>query len=365
MSIPQQAHDDICGAGCRLLVRRLFGVLAALAVVIVAILQWHALAAAISRLNRVPLLLLGAAVGLEVLSLSATAALQRRLLAGGGVHVRLQSLLALVWASNAVGASLPAGAAASTIYTYRHLTRRGTPSKVAGWLLVATGIVSFAALALLLDVGVQLRGLLSGCTADDALELVALTGAVVGMIVLLARISGRPPGLGRLARWLHHVTASPQEFDRTSGLAECAGALNPPAVALRGPAWGAVLMLGILNWVADGAVLAISLHAVGASIPWRGFVLAYGLSQLSASAPILPGSIGIAEGSLVVVLVCAGVSAPDALAATVMYRLASFWLQLPPGWAAWARLRRSLPFDQGYALRHTSSPGSLELALRR
>ena len=101
MSIPQQAHDDICGAGCRLLVRRLFGVLAALAVVIVAILQWHALAAAISRLNRVPLLLLGAAVGLEVLSLSATAALQRRLLAGGGVHVRLQSLLALVWASNA------------------------------------------------------------------------------------------------------------------------------------------------------------------------------------------------------------------------------------------------------------------------
>jgi uncharacterized protein (TIRG00374 family) len=129
---------------------------------------------------------------------------------------------------------------------------------------------------------------------------------------------------------------------------------------LGGRGWLVVVALGALNWVADGAVLAVSLVAVGANIPWRGLVLAYALSQVGASVPILPGSIGIAEASLVAVLVCAGVSAPDALAATVTYRLASFWLQLLPGWAAWARLRHSPPFDRAAAPRHASLQGWLQ-----
>jgi uncharacterized membrane protein YbhN (UPF0104 family) len=333
------------------------------AVIGVAVLQRGGLVAAVSRLSRVPPLLLGAALGLEVLSLSAAAALQRRLLAGGGVRVPLRSLLALIWASNAVGASLPAGAAASTIYTYRHLTRRGTPGRVAGWLLIATGIVSFATLALLAVLGAQLRGLLSGCAIDDALELVALTGAVVVSLALLARVSVPPSGFGRLGRRLERVAASAQRLAHYSATPETGEPTILPAVALRGRDWAVVVMLGTLNWVADGAVLAVSLLAVGANIPWQGFVLAYTLSQLGASVPILPGSIGIAEGSLVVVLVCAGVTATNAFAATVMYRLASFWLQLPPGWAAWARLRHSPPFDQASTHSDVSRPSPSALAI--
>src|SRR5262249_53078590 len=116
------------------------------------------------------------------------------------------------------------------------------------------------------------------------------------------------------------------------------------AIVLSRRGWGTVTALSLLNWVADAGVLAVSLAAVGAHPRWSALVLAYALSQLAISMPVLPGSLGIAEGSLVVVLVCTGVRAPDALAATLVYRLASFWLQLPVGWLAWLWLRHPRPF---------------------
>jgi uncharacterized protein (TIRG00374 family) len=72
----------------------------------------------------------------------------------------------------------------------------------------------------------------------------------------------------------------------------------------------------------------------------RGLLFAYAVSQLASSLPVTPGGIGIAEGSMALALVCAGVPAPDALAATLAYRLVTFWLQLLPGGMAWLALRR-------------------------
>jgi hypothetical protein len=134
-----------------------------------------------------------------------------------------------------------AGCLGSPVYTYRHLARRGTPGRVAGWLLVATGIVSFATLALLAVVGVQLRGLLSGCAANDALELVALTSTVAVGIALLARVSMRPPGFGRLGRYLQRVVATMQRLARCSVTPENGDPSNIPAVALRGRDWAVAI----------------------------------------------------------------------------------------------------------------------------
>ena len=56
--------------------------------------------------------------------------------------------------------------------------------------------------------------------------------------------------------------------------------------------------------------------------------------------PLIPKALGIAEGSLAVVLVSAGVPAADAVAGALVYRFVSHWLQLPLGWAVWVSLRR-------------------------
>ena len=75
-------------------------------------------------------------------------------------------------------------------------------------------------------------------------------------------------------------------------------------------------------------------------MPWQGLLLAYAATQVATSIPLLPGSIGVAEGSMAAALVCAGVHPTAAVAGVLVYRFVSFWLILPVGWLAWRCLRR-------------------------
>jgi hypothetical protein len=335
------------------------------AVVVVAVTvaeRRHSLLVAVGRTGRVSLVVLVVAIVLEAASLAATAELQRRLLSGGGVRARFMTLLALVWASNAVGAVVPAGAAASSVYSYRHLTRRGTPNAVAGWLLVASGVLSAAALGLVAVIGAQLRGLLSACAIVDASEVGMVVTAVAASVALLAHATARPHRVGAvLSRLEDHATVC-QRFVRRHTRTPTRPS-SSAAIVLCGRAWAAVAFLAVLNWAADGAVLAVSVAGVGARPRWPAIVFAYAVSQIAVSLPVLPGSIGVAEGSLALVLVAAGVRAPDALAATLVYRLASFRLQLLPGCAAWVWLRHTRPFDQVTAQGRAPRPSQTDGAM--
>jgi uncharacterized protein (TIRG00374 family) len=105
-------------------------------------------------------------------------------------------------------------------------------------------------------------------------------------------------------------------------------------------------MMALANWVWDCGALAAAFLAVGAHVPWRGLVLAYGAAQLAANLPITPGGLGVVEGSLTVALVAYGGAQLQTVAAVLLYRLIAFWALLPVGWASWgfvtARTRRSL-----------------------
>jgi hypothetical protein len=101
------------------------------------------------------------------------------------------------------------------------------------------------------------------------------------------------------------------------------------------------LALAAANWAADILALATAFVALGIAVPWRGLLLAYAITQLATSVPLLPGSLGVAEGSMATALVCSGVRPAAALAGVLVYRLVSFWLVLPAGWLAWTWLRRA------------------------
>jgi uncharacterized protein (TIRG00374 family) len=103
---------------------------------------------------------------------------------------------------------------------------------------------------------------------------------------------------------------------------------------------GAALALAGANWLADLAALAVAFAALGLAVPWQGLLLAYAVTQLVTTIPLLPGSIGLAEGSMAAALVCSGVHPTEAVAGVLVYRLVSFWLVLPTGWLAWTFLRR-------------------------
>ena len=107
--------------------------------------------------------------------------------------------------------------------------------------------------------------------------------------------------------------------------------------------WVKVSGLGLVNWLADAGVLAMSVLAVGSPVPWRALLLIYGIATVVGSVGITPGGIGIVEGTLCLGLVRAGLPGSQALAAVLLYRLVSFWLVTATGWLVLLFLRLERP----------------------
>ena len=78
--------------------------------------------------------------------------------------------------------------------------------------------------------------------------------------------------------------------------------------------------------------------AIGATVPWKGLLLAYGAGQLAATLPITPGGLGVVEGSITIALVAFGGVETTTVDAVLIYRFISFWLVLAVGWALWGEL---------------------------
>ena len=88
------------------------------------------------------------------------------------------------------------------------------------------------------------------------------------------------------------------------------------------------------------AALAASIQAFG---PGPGLVVIgavyLGASALAAAAPT-PGGLGAIEAALVAGLTGVGMQAGPAVSAVLLYRLATYWLPVAPGWLAWRALLR-------------------------
>ena len=64
-----------------------------------------------------------------------------------------------------------------------------------------------------------------------------------------------------------------------------------------------------------------------------------GASALAAAAPT-PGGLGALEAALVAGLTGVGMAAGPAVSAVLLYRLATYWLPVAPGWLCWRVLQR-------------------------
>ena len=272
------------------------------------------------------------AVLLEWVSMASFAHLQCRLLKAGKARVELRAVLATVYAGNALSSSVPfAGSQMSVVFVFRRFKQMGVEPTVAGWTLVVAGVISSLASALLLVVGAVLTGN----------EVVAATGAAAGIvgvaILVVATAAVRRPAvltaLQRPAGWtLRHawgVLGRP-ERDPDAAIASLAARLG--SLRLPPSGWATVVVAALLNWLADMGVLAASIVAVGAAVPWRGLLFAYGVGTAAGSVGVIPGGLGVVEAALALSLMGAGVRHPLALAAVLVYRLISFWMVIAVGW---------------------------------
>jgi hypothetical protein len=282
------------------------------------------------------------AVLAEVLSIVGYGFLQQKVLQWSGAAISLRSLTLVSLANNAIAYSVPGEPAVSSAYRYRFFRRHGASGASAGWTILTILIAQALGMSLLLLIGVLVA--LTGHTGVQArgtvivgLFVVVIAGAFLVRRDLLLRF------LGRVVRLFRRVTGHPRG-DVMKRIESTLQRMHEIPLS-SGAAMGLVIMATAL-WLMDFVILLCCFGAVHAPIPWSGVLLAFGVSQIVTSLPLIPGGLGIVEGSLAVILVAYGAKKVPALAVVLVYRLLTFWLVIIVGWVSigvieW-RVRRSV-----------------------
>lgn len=108
-----------------------------------------------------------------------------------------------------------------------------------------------------------------------------------------------------------------------------------------GPQWQLALGASLARWLLEYGVLLLALCGLSADPDPALVLLAFVVASVLGLIPFTPGGLGFVEAGLAATLAVAGISTGDALVATLVYRLLTFWLPIPLGGiAAWWFRRR-------------------------
>ncbi|MGW6741236.1 lysylphosphatidylglycerol synthase transmembrane domain-containing protein [Streptomyces sp. NPDC055025] len=316
-------------------VRPIWWVVAAVlvaAAAVVTITKRHELVTAVGLIRHVRPSRLILAAAFEAASLLCVAMLQQWLLRAGGARLRLWGVSAIVLTANAIAGALPGGAAFAVAWVFRKLRRWGVGQVLAGTVLALSGLLSALSLLVLLLAGVLASG--SAGPVSGALPL------VVGLLVLAVVVVGAAIGLSRFPRvrrrvwriWRRVGLRSRRLFDIEESLTRLGRQIHSTRPGVRPWVWP--FALALLNWGFDLGCLIAATWSLGIQVPWPGIIVAYGLTQFAGSLRLTPGGLGVVETSLTALLVLYGMSAEQAIAVTLLYRVVSFWALQPIGWAS-------------------------------
>ncbi len=213
----------------------------------------------------------------------------------------------------------------------------------------ATAISGFTAFSLLQTASIlflpvlTLPTILLGAPVDPGLAATAFLGiagfvAVAALGAVLLTTDPLLHGIGRVVQATRNrirrkrppLTGLPAELVRErNGVRE-----------VLGERWREALLATASRLGFDFLALFAALAAVG-GLPRPSLVLlAYTASSLLAMIPITPGGLGLVEAGLTGTLALAGVNPAQAVLATLLYRLASYWLPILAGPVAYALFRR-------------------------
>jgi uncharacterized membrane protein YbhN (UPF0104 family) len=259
-------------------------------------------------------------------------------------------MVEIVLAGNALSSSLPGGPAWSATWAFGQLRRRGANRLLAGWVIVVAGALASFAVFVICAAGVWVAGS-KGPLAN--LRWLAAALAALPPVVAAGYWQARRDGrLRDLLQQAWQALADRAAVARTVGRWTRHTVDNLGLVRPGWAGWGEAFVLAMANWLYDAACLVACIAALGLPIPWRGILVIYGFTQVSASLPVTPGGIGVVEGSLAALLVAYGTSAGPAFAVVLLYRIVSFWGLVPIGWGAWF----GLEFAQRRGLRRRAHP---------
>jgi uncharacterized protein (TIRG00374 family) len=109
------------------------------------------------------------------------------------------------------------------------------------------------------------------------------------------------------------------------------------------PHWELALGASLARWLFEYGVLILTLCGLSADPDPALVLLAFVAGSVLGLLPFTPGGLGFVEAGLAATLAVAGISTGDALVATLVYRLLTFWLPIPLGGIAAVVFRRRHP----------------------
>ena len=262
--------------------------------------------------------------GLVALALSASTYIGATISLSGFVAARLsffRTLLVQV-AGSFITLVTPAAVGGAAL-NIRYLQRRKIPAAVAAASVGVGQVVGFVLHILL----IVIFAAIAGTSANEHIQpprwvwfvlagLVVLALAVfavpAGRRVLRARVS---PTLGQVLPRLLDVAQQPRKLALGIG--------------------GALLLS--LSYI---LCLAASVAAFGGSVPLASIAVVYLTGSAIGSILPTPGGLGGVEAALTAGLTAAGLPGAVAVSAVLLFRLLTFWLPVPFGWAALSSLER-------------------------
>jgi uncharacterized protein (TIRG00374 family) len=247
-------------------------------------------------------------------------------------------------AGNAFSRVTPGGGATGTALQARMLADAGFDLTSAATAVTVQSLLVTAALVALPIVVIP--GVITGTELPESLLQAAWVGAavfvvlaVIGTLLLATR---RPVCvLGTFVERVANVFR--RKRPKLTGLGERLLTERDEIRARMGSRWIEAVGAAVGRWGFEYLVLLLALYAIDARPnPWS-VLLAFVAASVLTMIPITPGGLGFVEAGLTATLVAAGIGADAAVAATLLFRLVSFWIPLPIGAAAGWWFRRRYP----------------------
>lgn len=292
------------------------------------------------RLDEVSPLLVGLGALLGVAALVAYAQVTRLLLPRSS-RPGLRRAFGVVVSSVGVNRVAPLGVAAGAVVAFRLLTREGVRHGDVAFAMTVQGVGSAFVLQLLLWPAMLVVLLVSEVSAGLASGLAVAGGSGVALLVVVlvsvwGFVARREPTIGFVVRVAERLRIG---GDRS--LRDALGAIGDRldrlvadrATVVRSAAWATA------NWLADAASLWVFLMAFGAEVSPLWVIVAFGVANLVAMVPVTPGSLGVVETTLAVVLIGFGAAASPVFLGVAAYRLVHYWLPIPGAALAYSLLR--------------------------
>jgi glycosyltransferase 2 family protein len=204
----------------------------------------------------------------------------------------------------------------------RYLQRSKVPPAVAAASVGVAQVVAFVLHVVLLLIFVAITGARSNSLRPPTWVYFVIAGLIVAALIVLAVPAGRRLLRARVAPALEQV------------LPRLLGMLQQPRKLAQGIG-GALLLTACYIFCLTACVLALGGHIALTS---AAVVYLTG-SALGAVVPT-PGGLGAVEAALAAGLTATGLPAATAVSAVLLFRLLTFWLPVPAGWAALNYLQR-------------------------